>query len=313
MILKPKLSDYIRINRTQIALFGVATVFYLISYISVGSRFFALLHITSILAIAAAGQTVVFLIAGIDLSAASVITASSVIACTLLNEKILLILVVPMVLVVCSTIGFLNGIGIAKLKIPPLVMTIATGNIVLGIILITTNGKPVPITSAVLSRLINTKVLGPISGAILLLTVMAVFLAWLLEKTSFGRRIYMLGSSTLVASLSGVNIANVTINVYTLSGLFSGLSGMMLLGYIGTSSIVVGERYLLPSIAAVLLGGTSPLGGKGNFIRTVMGAFILTNILGLLTVLQVSQATREIMEGAIMLFFIIVNNFKRPI
>ena len=87
-------------------------------------------------------------------------------------------------------------------------------------------------------------------------------LTWLLGKTSFGRSIYMLGSSTLVARLSGVNVASITIKVYTLSGVLSGLAGIILLGYIGTSSIAVGDSYLLPGIAAVLLGGTSPLEEK---------------------------------------------------
>ena len=166
MTLKPTLGDSLRINRTQIALFGVAMGFYLLSHITVGSRFFPLLHITSILALAAAGQTMVFLIAGIDLSAASVITASSVLACAFFNARVFLLLIVLVVLVVCGVIGFVNGIGIAKLNIPPLVMTIATGSIVLGVILITTNGHPQPITNAILSKLVNTNFLGPISGAI---------------------------------------------------------------------------------------------------------------------------------------------------
>lgn len=308
--LRPTLKDRLRTNKTEVGVFGVAVLFYLIAYFTISGQFFPMLNIASVLAIAAAGQTIVFLIGGIDLSVASVITGASVLASTLLSANVPFVPAVFIVLASGLIFGIMNGIGITKLKVPPIVMTIATGNILLGVILITTNGRPKPSTSTLLSQLVNGKVFGQITGAIIVMVIVGIFLTWLTKKSTFGRKLYMLGSNLMVAKLSGINTDNVTIKVYALSGFFSGLTGLILLGYTSTSSLNVGNSYLLPSIAAVLLGGTSPLGGKGSYIGTILGAFILTTIISMLTVLQVSQAFRQILQGLIIILFIIVNNSK---
>ena len=108
--------------------------------------------------------------------------------------------------------------------------------------------------------------------------------------------------------MSGISTVKVTVLVYTIAAAMTGLTGIMLVGYTGTAAVRIGDSYLLPSIAAVLLGGTSPLGGKGNVVRTMIGAFILCNTVSLLTVMQMTEATRQVIEGFIVLIFIVVNN-----
>ncbi len=308
--LKPRLADRVRHSSQTLVLLGVAIIFFIVSLTVSSSKLFSLVHIASFLAMAALGQTLVFLIAGIDLSVSSVISGASILTCSLLKAGFPLGLSVIIVIAGCAAIGIINGVGIVKFNIPPLVMTVAMQRILQGVILIITNGRPAAISTDVLGEIVNNSLIGPLSGAIVIMIVCIAILTWMLYKTKLGREIYMLGSNLKVARLSGVNISGVTIKVYTIAAILTGITGIMLLGYTGTAAVRIGESYLLPSIAAVLLGGTSPLGGKGNVIKTFLGAFILTNIVSLLTVIQVSESIRQIIEGLIVLFFVIINNFN---
>jgi len=295
-------------NKQIIALLIVAAIFYIVSFIVSGTKFIAILHISSFMALAAMGQTLVFLIAGIDLSVASLLSAAGILLCTLVDKGVSFAGSVVLVIAASAIVGSLNGLGISYLKIPPLVMTVAMQYILRGATLVTTNGKPIAISTASLSYWVNQGVIGPITGGILVTAICCVMLMWMLYKTKFGREIFFMGSSPRVALMSGINNDVITLKVYTLAAALTGLTGIMLVGYTGTAAVRIGDSYLLPSIAAVLLGGTSPLGGKGNVVRTIIGAFILCNTVSLLTVLQMSEAARQVIEGIIVLIFIVVNN-----
>jgi ribose transport system permease protein len=307
---KPKFTDRLRNSSQTLLLLGVAIAFFVVSFAVSSSKLFSLIHIASFLAMAALGQSLVFLIAGIDLSVSSVISGAAILTCSLLKAGFPLGLSVLIVIIACAVVGVINGIGIVKFNIPPLVMTVAMQRILQGVILIITNGRPAAISTDALGNIVNNALIGPLSGAVVIMIVCIVLLSWMLYKTKLGREIYMLGSNMKVARLSGVNINAVTIKVYTIAAVLTGITGIMLLGYTGTAAVRIGESYLLPSIAAVLLGGTSPLGGKGDVIKTFLGAFILTNIVSLLTVVQISESIRQIIEGLIVLFFVIINNFN---
>lgn len=300
--------NVIAANKQVIALLVVAATFYLISYLTSATKFIAIAHISSFMAMAAMGQTLVFLIAGIDLSVASLLSAAGILLCTLVDKSIPFGLSALLVIVASAVVGVLNGLGISFLRIPPLVMTVAMQYILRGATLVTTNGKPISISTEELSAWINQGVIGPVTGGILVMLVCGALVTWLLYKTKLGREIFFLGASPLVGLMSGISKAGITIKVYTLAAAITGLTGIMLVGYTGTAAVRIGDSYLLPSIAAVLLGGTSPLGGKGNVIRTIIGAFILCNTVSLLTVLQISEASRQVIEGIIVLIFIVVNN-----
>ena len=302
--LKNKLVD----SKQMIGLLLVAFAFYLISFFVSSTKFMAILHISSFMALAAMGQTLVFLIAGIDLSVASLLSAAGILLCYFVDANIPFALCILLVIAASAVIGVINGLGISCLHIPPLVMTVAMQYILRGATLVTTNGKPIAITTDQLSNWVNQGVIGGLSGGILVMAVCGAVLMWMLYKAKFGREIFFLGSSPRVAVMSGISTVKVTVLVYTIAAAMTGLTGIMLVGYTGTAAVRIGDSYLLPSIAAVLLGGTSPLGGKGNVVRTMIGAFILCNTVSLLTVMQMTEATRQVIEGFIVLIFIVVNN-----
>lgn len=307
-ISKPSFLQRIGSYKSIFALLLLAAIFYLISYFVSSTKFSSILHISSFMALAAMGQTVVFLIAGIDLSVATLLSASGILLCYLVDKQIPFAICIVIVLIASAVIGLINGLGISFLNIPALVMTVAVQYILRGTTLVATNGKPIAISTESLSDWVNKPLLLGLSGGTVVMILCALIITWILYKTKLGREIYMLGSSPNVAKMSGVNVPLVTIAVYVIAALLTGLTGIMLVGYTGTAAVRIGDSYLLPSIAAVLLGGTSPLGGKGNVFRTIIGAFILCNIVSLLTVLRMSEAYRQIIEGLIVLIFIVVNN-----
>lgn len=307
-MVKKSAGNVIAANKQILALLVVSVAFYVVSYLTSSASFTAILHISSFMALAAMGQTLVFLIAGIDLSVASLLSASGILLCAFLDKSIPFALSILLVIAASALVGVLNGLGISFLKIPPLVMTVAMQYILRGAVLVSTNGKPIAISTDGLRNWVNQGVIGPITGGILTMLLCCAIVMWLLYKTKFGREIFFLGSSPKVGLMSGISNSGITIKVYTLAAALTGLTGIMLVGYTGTAAVRIGDSYLLPSIAAVLLGGTSPLGGKGNVVRTVIGAFILCNTVSLLTVLQMSEATRQVIEGFIVLIFIVVNN-----
>lgn len=305
---RPALLERLRSEKQFLGLILVAAVFYVISLFVSSTEFLAILHISSFMTLAALGQTLVFLIAGIDLSVASLLSAAGILLCSLSDAGLPFAVCIALVVLACVVIGVCNGIGIASLGIPPLVMTVAMQYILRGATLVTTNGKPIAISTDALSAWVNQGRLGPVTGGILVMLLCVGAITWVLYKTRFGREIFFLGSNPAVALMSGVRTKRVTILVYAAAAALTGITGIMLVGYTGTAAVRVGDSYLLPSIAAVLLGGTSPLGGKGNAVRTMIGAFILCNIVSLLTVMQMSEAMRQVTEGLIVLAFIIVNN-----
>lgn len=305
---RPSLRDRILDSKQLIGLLLVAVIFYFVSFFVSSTKFLSILHISSFMALAAMGQTLVFLIAGIDLSVASLLSAAGILLCFFVDGSIPFALCVVLVVLISAVIGVLNGVGISCLKIPPLVMTVAMQYILRGATLVTTNGKPIAIKTDELSTWVNQGVVAGISGGVLVMALCGVVLMWLLYRSRFGREVFFLGSSPRVATMSGISTVKVTVLVYTIAAAMTGLTGIMLVGYTGTAAVRIGDSYLLPSIAAVLLGGTSPLGGKGNVVRTMIGAFILCNTVSLLTVMQMTEATRQVIEGFIVLIFIVVNN-----
>jgi ribose transport system permease protein len=301
--------DYIRYNGKFAGIAAVTIAFFIISNLLFHTRLESMLQIASFVGVVAAGQTMVFLLAGIDLSVSSVMTLASIETSTLFAAGVMPApAVFTVTLLTGAMIGFINGVCIVKINVPPLVMTLAMQSMIQGIIMVTTNGIPANGNSDALEDFINQGRIGGLTGSVFIWIGVGVLVTWLLTKTVFGRGIYMLGTNPQVAKLSGVNTGAITIGVYMLCSIFAALAGIMLLGYTGATSTQLGNSYLLPCIAAVLLGGVSPLGGKGMYLGTMFGAFLLCNLEGVLTVMKVTDAMRTVFEGVLILFFVIIYN-----
>ena len=261
------------------------------------------LRVAAFLGIVAAGQTLVVLMGGIDLSVAAVVTMAGVVGGNLLTTMgeapgILL------TLAICALVGVANGLGVVYLRLPPLVMTLASLSVIQGVLLVYNAGKPVSGKSEFLTFWALGNV-WRIPTPVVALAIISVVCIVLLQRTAYGRAIYAIGNNPRAALLSGVPVNATQVATYALCSLLAGIAGLLVLGRTGYSSKTAGDPFLLMSIAAVVVGGTSILGGRGKFIGTIGGALVLTILVNVLTVESIPEAGRMIVQGALILVLLI--------
>jgi ribose transport system permease protein len=217
------------------------------------------------------------------------------------SDDTALLWAVPLILVSGAAVGSLNGVGIALLRVPPIVMTLATNVVLLGLLFIVTKGFPPPPAPKALQFVANGRI-GPVPVMLLVWAALTVVVIAVERRTAFGRYLYAVGSSRTVAVLSGVPVARTTITAYAISGLTAALAGILLTGYAKQSYLGMGNPYLFTSIAAVAIGGTSILGGSGSYLGTIAGALVLTILTGLLPIFRLDIGALQIIYGAVILF-----------
>jgi ribose transport system permease protein len=252
------------------------------------------------------GQTLIILTAGIDLSVAQMLVLTNIVSAEVMNgkdDRTFLALIVC--LVIGAVAGCANGLGIHFLKIPAMVMTLAMGNVLLGIAYIYSQGSPSGHRSDILDHFVNDKAFGLTYGPTLVWIALSVVFFCMLKFTTFGRSIYMLGTNAEAAKYAGVRIGAVTVAVYAIQGIITAMTGYLLVGYTGTGYMSTGDAYGTTCIAAVVVGGISVLGGKGSYIGTVAGAFIMTIIVSLMTMINIPESGRQMAQGLIIVVLLI--------
>ncbi len=262
-----------------------------------------LLQTAAFLGIVALGQTLVIITGGIDLSVSGVVAVAAVV-CAQTAETAGPAGAIVAALLACAVVGLFNGAGVFFLGIPPIVMTLASGTILTGVLLIYTNGSPRSANVPLLKALANDSAFGVPLALVLWLTI-ACIAWWLLHGSGMGRYAFASGSSKSASRAAGVPLQATTLTMYIGCSLLAGVSGLVLLGFTGTSSLTMGNPYQLLSIAAVVLGGTSILGGRGHLLGTVSGAMLLTLLTALLGTWDVSEAGRRVALGALILILLL--------
>jgi ribose transport system permease protein len=253
------------------------------------------------LGIVAAGQTLVMLTGGIDLSVASVATASAYLMATHSGLG-----VAPAILYglgVGFVIGLINGIGVALLRVQPLVMTLGTGLMTEGMLVVYSQKKmaDAPRVPQFIEDLGAGKFLGGIPNDLIVWVPIAIILIFVLRRTGYGRLLYAIGDNTKACTLAGIRVWRILLLNYITCGLFAAVAGLIIVGGTDSAELRLAEVYLLPSVAAVIIGGTSIFGGRGGYSGTIVGALILTVLNSILTLLDVPESIRQILYGAIIL------------
>jgi ribose transport system permease protein len=269
------------------------------------SQVSATIVLSSFLMVVAFGQQMVVLIGGLDLSVPSLVTLGGILTYGWASASpAAMLLAMVGVLAITSAIGAASGFGVAVLRIPPFIMTLSTNIIIYSVALGFTGGTPRGHNSPMLEALFTGRVLG--LQPIIYVMVALVVLGTLLQSfTPFGRKLYALGTNPTAAEVAGIPVVRLTIATYAISGLAAGLCGCLLVGYAGGATLVMGQSYLLPSIAAVIVGGTSILGGRGNYISAVSAALLITTFTTIISSVQILEGWRTIMYGLIVLVAII--------
>lgn len=271
-----------------------------------------MLVMASILGVLALGQTVVILTGGIDLSIIWTMNLAAVIVCAFQYKGRNSLWAFIVAFIVCAAIGVFNGIGVSLLEVPPMVMTLATQSIVFSITMVYTDGNARGVAPGWLRTLSTGKILGMRNILIFWLAIILVT-AFVLNRTIFGRKLFAMGNSVRVSRFSGINNNLVLIGVYVVSSIAAMFAGLMFTGYLGYSYLSMGESYELPSIAAVVIGGTSILGGKGGYTGTVAGAILLYILTGFLNNLQMEASAKKIIYGLIIIIVLMVYNREKKV
>jgi ribose transport system permease protein len=231
----------------------------------------SLVVLSCFLAILALGQGTVILTGGLDLSVPWTIGLCGIILAGMVKgSDVALLYALPTVLLLACVIGLINGLGIVFLGLSPIVMTLATNGLLQGAALLYSNGTPDGFSSPLLRWFMTGKI--GIFAPVVLFMVLFVFAAvTLLGRTPFGRRVYGIGNGIRAAELSGIAVGRTLVLVYMLSALCAGLVGVLLTGFSGQASLGMGDDYLLPSIAVVVVGGALITGGRGHYLGMLGG------------------------------------------
>lgn len=268
-----------------------------------------ILIMASLLGFVASGQTLVVLSGndGLDLSVGGVMSLGAVAAYIIMdgsNGNLLKAFFI--VLLVGAAVGLFNALGIVFAKIPALVMTLAVSNALTSVQQLITGGNPTGAPSPAASRLATSKAVSflPWLTVIWIILIFAMFL--LLTRSAYGKQLYAVGSNERAAVLSGIQSRKIRIYTYIICGMLSAFAGFWLCAYNGVIYVNAGASYVMPSVAAVVIGGTSIAGGKGSYNGTAAGTIILTMISSLLVMMDTNEAGKYMMNGVILLVLLVI-------
>lgn len=261
----------------------------------------------SINGILAVGMTLIILTGGIDLSIGSLMAVAAVIAASIVKPyPELVIPAVIAALLASGALSAISGMIVSRLKVAPFIATLAMTTIARGIAMIYTNGRPIMIMSEPF-LFIGKGYVGPFPILVIILVVVVAIASVMLNNTNFGRYIYAIGGNKNAALVSGINVSKSILWVYILNGFLCGLAGIMLASRIGSGQPNSGGGYEIDAIAAVVIGGTSMMGGTGSISGTIAGALIIGIMNNGLNLLNVSSYYQQIVKGLIIVGAVILD------
>ena len=266
------------------------------------------LKVASFLGVIATGMMLVILLGQIDLSVPWVVSAGAMMACAAAAYGPLgAALAIPFGVFCGVLFGLLNGIGVAYLRIPSMIITLATNAVAQGLMVVYTGGFSPQDSAPEAVRWLATGFLVPgVPNAVVVWAIVGAIMVFALTRTAFGRSVYAIGNRERAAYLSGINTRRIVLIAFAVSGGLSAFGGVLLAGYASKAAQSMGDAYLLPAIAAVVLGGTSILGGKGSYLGTVAGVILITLLQSILSVMQMPEAGRQITYGIVIVVMLLL-------
>lgn len=275
---------------------------------------------TSINAIIAAGMTFVILTAGIDLSVGSILGFTGAIAAKMLASGYNIWLSLLVAVLIGAIAGMVNGIVITRGKVQPFIGTLAMMILLRGATMVFTSGKPIAVTGDHISpifRWIGTGTIRPfflpiaIPVPIVMMIIVFIICYYILTQTQFGRHIYAVGGNEEASLLSGVNTAKVKILAYTISGILATIAGIIVTSRLSSAQPTAGDGYELDAIAAVVLGGTSLVGGQGAIAGTIIGALIIGILNNALNLMDVQSYYQMIAKAIVILLAVLLDRKEK--
>ncbi|MBY5369700.1 ABC transporter permease [Rhizobium laguerreae] len=272
------------------------------------------LKVASFLGVIATGMMAVILLGQIDLSVPWVVTSGAMMACAATAYGTTgSVLAIPFGIFCGAAIGLVNGLAVAYLRIPSMIITLATNAVAQGLMVVYTGGfSPQDSASPAMRFLATGYTIPGLPNGVLVWLCVGLAAVFMLTRTTFGRSLYAIGNRERAAYMSGIDTRRITLLAFVISGGLSALGGVLLAGYASKASQSMGDAYLLPSIAAVVLGGTHVLGGKGSYLGTVAGVILITLLQSILSVMQIEEAGRQLIYGAVIIGMLLLYGRQKP-
>jgi len=265
----------------------------------------------SFVAIVAMGQTMVLLTGGIDLSVGSVagftaILGANMMAHTPLNPYVACLAAV----LIGLAIGALSGFFVAYVKINAFIVTLGMGEICAGLNLVITRGYPVlgvPTTFNFLGQ----GMIGPVPFPVVVMLILTVALTFILTSIPYGRAIYVIGDNENAARLAGIQVARIKMSVYAISGVLASLAGMIFVSRVNAGQPTVGPSWLMPSITAAIIGGTTLSGGEGTIIGAIIGAVFMGVLSNGIVLLDISAYWERVIIGLVVIVAVLIDVVRK--
>jgi ribose transport system permease protein len=302
----------------QMLAFGTLIALILIFFIA-SPRFLTISNLSSILlstaviGILAVGTTFVIITGGIDLSLGTAMTLCSVVTGLLLTDAGLpLPLGVLGGIAMGAVIGLINGFNVAILGLPPFIATLAMMLVAQGLALVLSGVRPIYFNDVEgFSKIALGEIIPKVPNAVLILFVLAIVAGIILRKTILGRMTYAIGSNEEATRLSGINTRRWILAIYTLAGVATGIAGVVLAARLNSAQPQLGVGYELQAIAAVIIGGTSLLGGRGSILGTIIGALIMSVLINGLRILAIQTEWQTVVVGLVVLIAVFADNLRK--
>jgi ribose transport system permease protein len=273
------------------------------------SQMLNILQVAAFLGTVAIGQTIALLVGGIDLSVAGVVTMTNIVTARLMagqTDRILYAVAASILLALL--VGFVNGLVITKINVTPLIVTLAMNSILFGAALVYTSGAPSGSIARPFAEIGQGHV-GSFPVSTILWLALTAVMAFILSRTTFGRRLYAVGANPRAAHLMGVAADRTIISAYMLSSLMACAAGLLITSYVGLPSLGIGNQYMLTSIAAAVVGGAMLTGGVGSVIGTAGGALFIQVLNSFTNILTGSTGVQYIIQGIIIAFGVMLYPF----
>jgi ribose transport system permease protein len=264
------------------------------------SAFIALFGLCQMVVIAAGGS-------GLDLSVGYTATITAVLTASIMDGKNgNLWIAILLALGVGILVGLANGMLSSFLKLPPLVVTLAMANILQGVINVYTAGRNITGRPSPILTIISAKSTGIFPNILFILAVVTIVVMIILQRTKWSLKLFGVGTNETAAYLSGVNVNLVRCIAFVISGILASLIGLLLIGNMGIAFKDMGSNYVMPSIAAAVVGGVSLTGGEGNYLGVILGAIFLQTLTNLLVALGWGDAGKWLGFGIVLFILLIV-------
>ena len=259
------------------------------------------LQIGAFLGVVSAGMMIVILISQIDLSVPWTLTAAAMMATSIGG-----LWAIPIGLAVGLIVGIINGLGVAYLRVPSMIFTLGVNAVMRGLMVAHTGGFAPQTAATDLMRTLASGHSFGIPNALFVWLGVSLIVVIILQRMALGRYIYAIGNKEAAAYLAGVNTRGVTVICFALCGLTSGVAGVLLAGYSQKAYQGMGDAYLLPAIAAVVIGGTNILGGRGRYLGTLIGVVLIVLLNSVLSIMEMPEAGRQVIYGGVIILMLLV-------